>query len=396
MKFFRKVNPVYPVWRGIPRKRISPSSGVLIDAGNLHEGGALQVGASLITEMGAMVEDGSAPRWLRSSKVRVSKEVWSQLGPSSKPLHIEVVEARKLRNRFSLSYRSATVLQVFGPRYVLKRPALLLSGYADVTAVFGFPAGTSSHRRLLGNLRGLASRFLVSRSDVIIVESDYFRSAAQRRLRVKSTKIEVVSNSLNQEFLKGLNRADPAGRQESETVRIGYVARAYPHKNHRFLGQLAARLEAEHGWKVEFLLTLTQEEFDALDSDTKRYSTNFGILPLAELPGLYRSMDLFVFPSLLESYSASPLEAQACGVPVAVSDREFMRAVLKDSVAYFDPLDPASAAAVLSPLLDSRQARQRLVDLGFANVSVVPSSRYRAESFVEAMSALLSRKLWTE
>jgi len=43
-------------------------------------------------------------------------------------------------------------------------------------------------------------------------------------------------------------------------------------------------------------------------------------LPNEELPGIYRSADLFVSPSHCDGSSISLLEAMACGCPVLVSD----------------------------------------------------------------------------
>ena len=61
---------------------------------------------------------------------------------------------------------------------------------------------------------------------------------------------------------------------------------------------------------------------------------------------LYRRAAALVFPSLYEGFGLPPLEAMACGCPVAVSRRGVAargRAATRPSL--FDPADPAAIAA---------------------------------------------------
>ena len=55
-------------------------------------------------------------------------------------------------------------------------------------------------------------------------------------------------------------------------------------------------------------------------------------------------MDAIIFPSLLECFSATPLEAMAMGKPVFVSDTPFNRDVCGDYGIYFNPHDSSEAA----------------------------------------------------
>lgn len=73
------------------------------------------------------------------------------------------------------------------------------------------------------------------------------------------------------------------------------------------------------------------------------------------LIALYRSADVFVFPSLYEGFGIPPLEALACGAPVACSDAASLPEVAGDAAILFDPLDvPQIADSVWRILSDSR------------------------------------------
>lgn len=63
-----------------------------------------------------------------------------------------------------------------------------------------------------------------------------------------------------------------------------------------------------------------------------------------ELVLLYNAADLFVFPSFYEGFGLPPLEALACGCPVAAARAGSLPEVLGDSARYFDPADDAEMA----------------------------------------------------
>lgn len=55
----------------------------------------------------------------------------------------------------------------------------------------------------------------------------------------------------------------------------------------------------------------------------------------------------FLFPTFYEGFGIPPMEALACGAPVAVSDTEVMREVYGNSAHYVDPRRPCESLAAL-------------------------------------------------
>lgn len=70
-----------------------------------------------------------------------------------------------------------------------------------------------------------------------------------------------------------------------------------------------------------------------------------------QLAALYSAADGLVFPSLEEGFGWPSLEAQACGCRVFTSNRPPMTEVGGDGAVYFDPADPAGAAATIAQAL---------------------------------------------
>jgi glycosyltransferase involved in cell wall biosynthesis len=76
-----------------------------------------------------------------------------------------------------------------------------------------------------------------------------------------------------------------------------------------------------------------------------------GQVPQSEMGGLYRRCDLMIYPSLLESFGYSMVEAMGHELPIAAADTPVNREICGAVAQYYDPSDPtAGANAVLSVL----------------------------------------------
>lgn len=80
----------------------------------------------------------------------------------------------------------------------------------------------------------------------------------------------------------------------------------------------------------------------------------------ADLPSLYSACSLFVFPSLYEGFGLTPLEAMACGAPVACSNASSLPEVVGDAALLFDPTRPAEIAATCARALADPALRAEL------------------------------------
>jgi glycosyltransferase involved in cell wall biosynthesis len=89
-----------------------------------------------------------------------------------------------------------------------------------------------------------------------------------------------------------------------------------------------------------------------------------GWLEDADVEGLYRAADAFVYPSLHEGFGMPVLEAMARGVPVACADATSLPEVAGDAALLFDPLDTAAIAAAMGRLLADPALADQLVRRG--------------------------------
>jgi glycosyltransferase involved in cell wall biosynthesis len=76
-----------------------------------------------------------------------------------------------------------------------------------------------------------------------------------------------------------------------------------------------------------------------------------GQVNAVELAGAYAGAAAFVYPSMYEGFGLPPLEAMACGTPVAASTGGSIPEVVGDAAESFDPEDPDALAAALTRVL---------------------------------------------
>lgn len=94
-----------------------------------------------------------------------------------------------------------------------------------------------------------------------------------------------------------------------------------------------------------------QEAGVAEDVNWKTYGT---------LPDLYRSTDIFVFPSYTESFGHPLIEAMASGLPVVAADVAVNRELCHDAAIYFAPFDVYACASAIRQVAEDAALRLRL------------------------------------
>ena len=370
---------------------------VLVDLSNLVVGGGVQVGASFLDELGRLHEDAAARRrwpWLTQIVVEASSVVAANVTDPRPGLKISLVDGRPAarlrrvprRRPFDLSFT------VFGPDYGPRRARTSVVGFADVTSLFPEFAGIQGRRaRLKHAVRARVSRHLFRTTDLMVVESAHVGAALTERWKISPDRIRVVPNVLNHVF-------DDEARQVPLTVELpaspvfAFPTRPYPHKNLRVLGAAARVLQERHGQQVRFALTLTEDEWQQLDPETRQVSVNVGPLLVAQMPAFYTACDGVVFPSLNECFSVTPLEAMKMSRPLLASDRAFVREVAGDAAWYFEPTHPASLAQALSDVLSDGDRRARRVDLGRAVADDWPTASDRATAYLGLIEEALGSR----
>jgi glycosyltransferase involved in cell wall biosynthesis len=104
------------------------------------------------------------------------------------------------------------------------------------------------------------------------------------------------------------------------------------------------------------------------------------------MPAVYRAADAVIFPSLYEGFGAPPLEAMACGCPVAASLRGALREVCEGAVLELDPESVESIADALDRIVADEDLRGRLRAAGTER-----ATRFRWQAAARKHTAVYTR-----
>jgi glycosyltransferase involved in cell wall biosynthesis len=89
-----------------------------------------------------------------------------------------------------------------------------------------------------------------------------------------------------------------------------------------------------------------------------------GFVDEREKPLIYRSAELFVFPSRHEGFGLPPLEAMACGTPVITTDADSLPEVVGDAAYTIDPDDARRMGGAMIALLTEPATADKLRQRG--------------------------------
>jgi len=90
-----------------------------------------------------------------------------------------------------------------------------------------------------------------------------------------------------------------------------------------------------------------------------------GYVSNTDLPAIYSQCEVFLYPSLRESFGIPMLEAMACGVPVITSSTSSMPEIAGQAACIIDPSQPEDITAALYRLTNDKSYRDELIKNGF-------------------------------
>jgi glycosyltransferase involved in cell wall biosynthesis len=180
------------------------------------------------------------------------------------------------------------------------------------------------------------------RSSIVVTLSQFAADTIVDRLGLPAERVRPIHLGVDHELFRP--------RDASRRDFLLYPAREWPHKNHaRLFAAFAALRQKRRG--LELVLT-------AYDGPVPQGVRSLGRVSRAQLADLYRSAAAVVFPSLYEGFGQPPLEAMACGCPVACSNAASLPEVVGEAARLFDPTSLEEIVAAVDDVLDNRAVWQ--------------------------------------
>jgi glycosyltransferase involved in cell wall biosynthesis len=209
-------------------------------------------------------------------------------------------------------------------------------------------------------------------ADAIIINSESLRSEIQRYLDVDPRKLKLIYEAVDHDLFRpgdaGAARADVARHGVTKPF-VLFVSSLWPYKNCDGLLRAWALARGDLGDRQLAVVGAGRDE--KYLASLRSLAAELGIasdvifvggVPLEETVSFYRAADVFVYPSLNETFGLPILEAMACGCPVVTSDTSAMPETAGGAAVLSDPKDPASIAKAI--LEAAGPGRDRLRELG--------------------------------
>ncbi|MBS7834586.1 glycosyltransferase [Wohlfahrtiimonas chitiniclastica] len=364
-------------------------SNILINTSNLHVGGGVQVATSFLHEFSKINNLSFTPT------IYLSTEVYNELIKLNTDMSRwiwEIYNTYGLKNFFHNRTKFSkfdVVFTVFGPNYFSNKKQISITGFAQPW--IAYPDNEvyqqmSLLNRLRTRLKFFIQKKFFKRSSKLIVELEHVKEKLIELDIKDKENIYVVKNCISSLYLDKSQWEDINIEIDPKTLNIGFIGRDYPHKNLSILPEVKQILKNKYDINTQFYITLTDEEWLNREDDFTKNIHNVGVLSTTQCPEFYKKMDAIIFPSLLECFSATPLEAMAMKTPLFASDRRFVKDSCSNYAIYFDPLQPSAAAEKIANYLQlPQELQQKKLEEARQHALLFSNAKERALQYVSIL-----------
>lgn len=291
--------------------------------------------------------------------------VWSWLRtavPLSNRLGLGTIQALVLSHRIFRTTRRSKANLLVAHHAGRLGLAAVIAARATSTPLTLFIHGAEWAHEKWKSERSVA-RLVSNAADRVLANSRY--TAGLCREATGRTDIAVIYPGVDH------NAFRPAAREDEAPARppvVLFVGAMHPRKGADVFADAIGRLPREVSARFVFAGpagSLTPHVTASVAASGRSEDVQFlGKVPAAELPAVYQSADVFVFPTVwaTEGFGLVAAEALACGVPVVGSRIGAIPEVVVDGETglLFEPGDAGDLAAKLTMLLTDRSLRSFL------------------------------------
>ncbi|MBI1923415.1 glycosyltransferase family 4 protein [Candidatus Poribacteria bacterium] len=228
---------------------------------------------------------------------------------------------------------------------------------------------------VLGRIREMVLRHLTmlsaKRAGAVFFISEFSRQLIAQRLGLNFAKTCVIYLGVAAQFFVDSSVSLPP---VTAPVDYPYVLSVSPIRVHKDYITLIQAFGAIHSIKRGLHLLIAgaitdrpyyEEVCRVIRSEQLEAYVHFlGEIPYINMPDLYRGAELFVLPSLAETFGHPLVEAMATGIPVIATDLPVTREICRNAAVFFQPGDVVGLGEIMQMLLEQEDLRIQLAQAG--------------------------------
>ena len=383
---------------------------LIINTTNLKIGGALQVAISFIYEAINFTEN----EYHVFLSPTISKEINISLFPDNftfynfdNPSRLILFDKTiKLLDKTESEIQPDCVFSIFGPTYWNPK-AKHVMGFANALYLYDdlpYIQNMPFFEKLKFNLKKLYhQQLLKNNADLYVVQTEDMKTRFSKFINKSQKVISVVSGKYHSIFEKEIINLKLLPEKKADEFWFVTISSYYPHKKLDIINDIVKKLRIKK-LNIKFVLTISDDILKEKFSESLDYIINLGTIKLDECPYVYSSCDALFLPTLIESFTASYPEAMKMKKPILTSDYSFATSVCKDAALYFDPYNIEDIYKQINRIYTDKKLYQEIIELGMIIVEELPSSKKRAEKYIQICKELIDDKkiviftktLWSE
>lgn len=206
-------------------------------------------------------------------------------------------------------------------------------------------------------------RWFLKRCKFFITQSNIVGNELAKISKQPANHIKVIPNVLPAVFKNAI-----IDKQLSpDWVDVACIGNPYPHKNISIVPKVLLSLKEKGFSNIRFHLTIPDGNpliNEIMDSCIKfgvvNCIINHGRCSQVQLIEVYNHCSICFLPTLLETFSATSLEAMHFGLDIVASDYAFNREVIGNAGLYYSSLEPVDAANKIILIINNEDVRVKM------------------------------------
>jgi len=236
-----------------------------------------------------------------------------------------------------------------------------------------FARNYSLYQRFGNTYRRFIVPDLVRKAKRIITVSKSEKSRIVEFFHLDGNKVKVIYNGVGEKFRSPVTDQERTRIREKYNLPARYLfhlGNTDPKKNTERLIEAYIQYFDVCKQKIPLVLAdypemLIHNQLHNMSRlDVKEYIHRLDYVINDDLPAMYTMAELFLYPSLRESFGIPLLEAMCCGTAVVSSNVFAMPEVAEDAAFLIDPSQPESIASAMKEMIAHPEIRQSYIEKG--------------------------------
>ena len=218
--------------------------------------------------------------------------------------------------------------------------------------------------RIRMKLHDFVVKFFLRRCKYFITQTNTAKKGISTITKIPLQNICVINNTLPEAFYREVKTTD----KTDDNINVACIGGPSVHKNFDIIPDVLDCLV--NNYKIKncvFHVTIPESDYvwnvilkKLKVKGLEKHVVNYGKVSQSKLAAIYRKCSISYLPSLLEVFSATPLESMFFNLSIVATNFDFNTEVIGNAGVYCIPMDPQDAAARINDVINNSALRKQL------------------------------------